>query len=151
MNIKSEKERTRFFRFLIVGTIGAVVDFGTYNLLMAAFKMDPTIAQMFSFTAAVISNFLWNRFWTYPDSRTKSVVRQLVQFFVINAIGLGIRTLLFDNLRGPISHLFTIVLPNFFLSPDFMGKNFTLASVILIVLLWNFFANRLWTYNDVAS
>ncbi|MFN2216601.1 MAG: hypothetical protein ACK2TS_06620, partial [Anaerolineales bacterium] len=30
-----------------------------------------------------------------------------------------------------------------------ISNNLTLAIAILIVMLWNFFANRYWTYNDV--
>jgi putative flippase GtrA len=38
----------------------------------------------------VISNFLWNRYWTYPESRSKPIGRQMTQFFVLNLMGLGI-------------------------------------------------------------
>jgi putative flippase GtrA len=37
------------------------------------------------------------------------------------------------------------------LPPDVMGENLTLAIAVLIVLFWNFFVNRYWTYNDVES
>jgi putative flippase GtrA len=43
------------------------------------------------------------------------------------------------------------ILPvDFFLSPRFFGHNLTLAVAILVVMMWNFFANRYWTYNDVG-
>jgi hypothetical protein len=32
----------------------------------------------------------------------------------------------------------------------FLGRNLALALAVLIVLLWNFAANRLWTYSDVS-
>jgi putative flippase GtrA len=38
-----------------------------------------------------------------------------------------------------------------FLPPDVMGENLTLAIAVLIVLFWNFFVNRYWTYSDVES
>lgn len=68
------RELTRFLRFVFVGIVGAVVDFGTFNLLNAAFGVWSVLASTFSFAAALTSNFLWNRFWTYPDSDRKSVV-----------------------------------------------------------------------------
>jgi len=49
------------------------------------------IAGTISFIAAITSNFIWNRYWTYPDSRSKPVPHQLAQFVVINVMGLGIR------------------------------------------------------------
>jgi putative flippase GtrA len=30
-----------------------------------------------------------------------------------------------------------------------LGKNLTLAIAVSVVMLWNFFINRYWTYNDV--
>jgi putative flippase GtrA len=31
------------------------------------------------------------------------------------------------------------------------AKNVTLAIAVGIVMLWNFFINRYWTYNDVSN
>jgi hypothetical protein len=39
---------------------------------------------------------------------------------------------------------------NFPLSSTFLGHNFALAVAVLVVMMWNFFANRFWTYNDVS-
>jgi putative flippase GtrA len=35
------------------------------------------------------------------------------------------------------------------LRPEFLAKNCTLAVAVGVVMLWNFFVNRYWTYNDV--
>jgi len=149
--LKDPQERTRFYRFAIVGTIGAVVDFGTFNLLSGVFKVQPVWASVFSFTAAILSNFTWNRFWTYPDSRSKPLARQLGEFLIVNLIGLGIRTPLFAGLSRPLAALFAHLpfLPISIFTPDFLGHNGALAIAVLVVMLWNFFVNRYWTYNDV--
>lgn len=149
--LKNPRERTRFLRFAVVGTMGAVVDFGTFNLLSGVLNVNPVWASVFSFTAAIISNFLWNRYWTYPDSRSKTVVRQLTEFVVVNIIGLGIRTPLFAGLSGPLQNLFSKFpfLPISFISAEFLGHNGALVIAVLVVMLWNFFVNRYWTYNDV--
>ena len=151
MIINNKKERTRFIKFAIVGTIGAVVDFGFFNLLFSLLGLALEVAQAISFTLAVINNFVWNRFWTYPDSRSKSVTWQIIQFFIINVVGLGIRTLI---LISPMTSwlvqgaaMFTPA--NFFLTPKVIGNNLGLAVAIVVVMLWNFFVNRFWTYNDV--
>jgi putative flippase GtrA len=145
------QERTRFLRFAVVGIIGAVVDFGTLNLLVGLFNVPFIPASVVSFTAAVISNFLWNRFWTYPDSRSKAVGRQVIQFLIISIIGLAIRTPLLAWLENILIGKLAVFLPkNFFLSARFLGHNFALAIAVLVVMMWNFFANRYWTYNDVS-
>lgn len=151
MILTNSQERTRFLRFAVVGAIGAVVDFGVANLLAGVFRMEFVWASICSFTAAIVSNFLWNRFWTYPDSRSKSVSRQMVQFIIISIIGLVIRTPLIKVLEGPAIKMFGQALPQLSVfTPRFLGHNFTLAVAILVVMLWNFFANRYWTYNDVG-
>jgi putative flippase GtrA len=99
----------------------------------------------------VVSNFLWNRFWTYPDSRSKAVSQQVVQFGMVSVIGLAIRTPLFAWLEKLMAQTFSRMLPaSFPLTSTFMGHNFALAVAVLVVMMWNFFANRFWTYNDVS-
>lgn len=144
------KERTRFLRFAVVGAIGAVVDFGVFNLL-AAVGVLPVWSSVVSFITAVVSNFIWNRFWTYPDSRSKSVSHQMGQFVLVSLIGLGIRTPLFAFLEKVWVDFFTHTLQIRFwlLTPRLMGHNLALACAIVVVMIWNFFVNRYWTYNDV--
>lgn len=149
MILTNKKERKRFLRFLVVGVIGAVVDFGTFNLLTNLTTINPVIASVISFSAAVTSNFLWNRYWTYPDSRTKHISHQVVQFFVVNIIGLIIRTPLFAYLEPHMIQLAEKYTSHAPLTPTSIGHNLSLAVAVGVVLLWNFFANRYWTYSDV--
>ncbi len=150
MILNDKTERTRFIRFAIVGIIGAVIDFGILNLLNQAFHIEVLIAQAVSFSTAVVSNFTWNRLWTYPESRSKAVGTQLVQFAIVSVIGLGLRTLIFSSLDTAMISLSQKIFPsNFFLRPEVIGHNVSLAIVIIIILFWNFFINRIWTYNDV--
>ena len=77
----NRKEFKRFSKFLAVGVTGFVVDFGVFNLLIRTVGIPDVLvlgilikgaifAQAISFTLAAINNFLWNRCWTYPESRT---------------------------------------------------------------------------------
>lgn len=143
------KERTRFLKFATVGALGAVIDFGIFNLLISLDITTSVIASVISFIAAVISNFFGNRFWTYPDSRTKSIRRQGLQFVLVSVIGLIIRTPLFAWLEKILISLGEQYLPAGTLSPVFVGHNVALGTAIIVVMLWNFFANRLWTYSDI--
>ncbi|MBN2047347.1 MAG: GtrA family protein [Anaerolineaceae bacterium] len=153
--IKDKKERTRFFKFAVVGSIGAVVDFGTLNLLTYFTPLPLVYAQAISFVLAVINNFLWNRYWTYPDSRTKPIRSQLTQFFIINGVGLLVRTpiIVFSekvifSLTSAIVKTWTLPFADF-LTPERIATNLAVVVAIFIVMMWNFFANRYWTYNDV--
>lgn len=144
-------ERTRFLRFAFVGMIGAVVDFGTFNLLSSTLGVATVLASVISFMAAILSNFTWNRYWTYPDSRTKPVTRQLAQFSIVSILGLIIRTPIIALLEGPLESLFDrlVILPMGFITPKLLGENLTLAIAVIIVMFWNFFINRYWTYSDI--
>lgn len=149
--INDPKERERFLKFVVVGTFGAVVDFGSFHLLMSLFALAPEWAQAVSFTLAIISNFIWNRVWTYPDSRSKPISRQLVTFFLVNLVGLAIRTPIFTSLEEPFRKLFEQLsfIPMGIITADRLGYTFALGIAVLVVMFWNFFINRVWTYNDV--
>ncbi|MHB0922921.1 MAG: GtrA family protein [Bellilinea sp.] len=154
MILSNSKERTRFIRFAIVGAIGAVIDFSVFNFLtnfVDIFKTNAVWASVISFILAVISNFTWNRIWTYPDSRNKSFRRQLTQFVVVSVIGLLIRTPLFAWLEKILIEFLTGRWNFDPLTPVIVAHNISLAIVILVIMLWNFFANRYWTYNDVTT
>ena len=147
--LTSDRERTRFFRFLSVGAVGFVVDFGIFNLMISVFGVEPIVSNVISFTAAVVSNFTWNRLWTYPDSRSKTIRRQLLEFTVVSIVGILIRTPIFAFLETPLEGTFShlpFVLP---LPSDFLAHNFALAVAVVVVMFWNFFVNRYWTYADV--
>jgi putative flippase GtrA len=142
------REVGRFFRFAVVGVIGAVVDFGTFNLLNAVLGIWSVLASALSFTAAVTSNFFWNRCWTYPDSRSKPVARQAAQFAVVNLVGLFIRTPIFAFGEAPFIRLALHLPYDLPLHPVQLGRNLALAVAVIVVLFWNFAINRLWTYSD---
>ncbi|MDX1662803.1 MAG: GtrA family protein [Candidatus Promineifilaceae bacterium] len=140
-----EKEAERFFKFLVVGTVGFAVDFGLLTFLVEVLGFIPVVANTFSFSAAVVSNFTFNRYWTYPDSRSKRRRIQLIQFFLVSAIGLTINNLLLLLLQYP----FDALLQNTVVQGVIEGYIPAKMVATLVVLFWNFFVNRYWTYNDV--
>ncbi len=160
---EKHKELERFLKFAFVGLIGTVVDIGIFNFLIHyvfhVTKEDtgPTlVASTISFTIAVVNNFIWNRYWTYPDSRSHSVWMQLVQFFVVNVGGLLIRAGVIAVLAAPFAVLVGRLPPDFLrnmaITTDIqaqIGSDMALIASISVVMLWNFFINRYWTYNDV--
>lgn len=140
-----EKEAERFFKFLVVGTIGFIVDFGSLTFLVEVLGLVPVLANTFSFSAAVVSNFSLNRYWTYPDSRSKRRRIQIIQFALVSIIGLTINNLILVALQGPFAALLAAVN-----APPAIGGYMPAKMVAtVVVLFWNFFVNRYWTYNDV--
>jgi putative flippase GtrA len=149
--LANPRERTRFLRFAFVGIVGAVVDFGAFNLLIATTNLTPVWAGAFSFIAAILSNFTWNRYWTYPDSRTKPVGQQLLQFSMVSVAGLLIRIPILAILEPILRTFFEMFsfLPIGFITAEFLSANLALSIAVIVVMFWNFFVNRYWTYSDV--
>ncbi len=145
---RNRKEAKRFLKFMFVGAMGAIVDFGTLNLLAHVFDVPVTIAGVISFTLAVTQNFLWNRYWTYPESRAFPLVPQYFQFFIINATALLIRVPILALVPGPVIHLLESngVAPA---TAEVLGNNFALALAVGIAMFWNFFVNRFVTYRHI--
>ena len=144
-------ELERFAKFMVVGVIGAVVDFGTYNLLNELAGLPPELSGTVSFVLAICSNFVWNRYWTYPDSRSKPIVYQFVQFFIVNVLGIVIRLPIIALTRKPFGGLAESLLSLDSDAAQTLGNNVSLAVAVIIVMFWNFFVNRFWTYNDVGE
>jgi len=148
--LSNSRELTRFLRFAVVGIIGAIVDFGIENLLHRVAGVDYVISGGVSFVCAILSNFFWNRYWTYPDSRSKPVSRQLFEFALVSVAGLAIRLPLLHFMEPIISRWMEKLPPGLLLlPPDLLGENITLAIAVIVVMFWNFFVNRYWTYNDI--
>jgi putative flippase GtrA len=162
--LRQNKEIERFLKFAVVGVIGASIDSGTFNLLrtmawLEAVQIHLPNGQILSreveagtiaFLFAVTSNFIWNRYWTYPDSRSKSIFSQMATFFGINMIGLFIRVLVLQFASTPLSNLAHSIIPSLTASTGAgIGANAAWAISVIIVMFWNFFVNRYWTYNDV--
>ena len=108
--LENPKRMERFVKFAIVGIIGAVVDFVVLNIMKTLFEsiglgmgwnvsLEPHQIQLIaanaiSFSVAVLSNFTWNRLWTFPESRERPIGTQLVQFTIVNVLGLVINTVI---------------------------------------------------------
>ena len=148
MILTASKERTRFVKFATVGALGALIDFAVMNLFThMGFKL--VIAGSISFVFAVLSNFTLNRYWTYPDSRSRHFLHQLGMFFLVNAAGIAFRIPTLHYVEPVMASAFESMVHLTHNTAQLLAKNATLAFAIGVVMIWNFFINRYWTYNDV--
>ena len=147
--VDKQKERTRFFRFATVGAIGSLIDIGVMNLLTQVFHFPLVLGGSISFFCAITNNFLGNRYWTYPDSRSRRIRHQFGMFALVNAVGIAIRIPILKFVEPPLARTFESMAHLSLNTADALAKNATLLFAIGVVMLWNFFINRYWTYNDV--
>lgn len=158
------KEVERFLKFAMVGVLGAIIDLGVSNLLWATvippvgewlWLKNVSVATL-SFSAAVTSNFIWNRYWTYPDSRSIPLLKQMGQFAFVCTIGWIGRTIWILLATASLSNLVANVLTS--IGSDLatservvnqLGGTLAILIGIFVVMIWNFLVNRYWTYSDV--
>jgi putative flippase GtrA len=157
----SPKEAERFTKFLVVGTLGFVIDFGTLTFLVEVVNLPVLVAtntpfgeiaglvlaNTIAFSLAVLSNFSWNRYWTYPESRSKRKRVQLPQFAVVSILGLLIN----NAILALTTPLFSALIADISFIPDSID-GYVPAKILatIVVLFWNFFVNRFWTFGNVS-
>ena len=147
--LNNPTERGRFLKFMVVGAIGALIDFSVANGLTGLLHMDLVPAGTISLACAIVSNFIWNRYWTYPESRSRALAHQLGMFTAVNVAGVAIRIPILHYVEPILLRALGSQVGGGPLSAEFIARNLTLAIAVAIVMLWNFFVNRYWTYNDV--
>lgn len=122
----------RFVKWSVVGVIGAVVDYSILIGLVELLGLYALIAQAISFTCAVVNNYILNRTWTFGDIKHKGPAVQFTQFFIVSVAGLGTRSLIFYFLFEVLG----------------LWYIYATAMAIIVVLIWNFFANLVWTFRE---
>jgi putative flippase GtrA len=121
----------QFIKFSVVGVSGTIIDYGVLNLLVLVFHTNVYLSSTVSFTLAVVNNFIWNKYWTFKvNNQTNRPYFQFFQFLVVSVVGLGLNLLIMYILI----HFFNI------------WYNLAKAFAIVVVLFWNFIANKLWNF-----
>jgi len=119
----------KFIRFVLVGFSGLVVDYSVTWVSKEKLKIQKFIANAIGFSTAATTNYFFNRIWTF-HSTDPEIMIEYSQFLLISLIGLGINTFI----------LWLIL--------KYLKINFYVAKffAILVVTVWNFFANLYFTF-----
>jgi putative flippase GtrA len=134
------KELRRFVRFAAIGVVGTLVDFGLLVVFKEGLGFPTLIANTLSYSAGIANNFTLNRLWTYSDSTKRRVLVQLAQFTLVSLTGLLLNNGVVLLLEAPLGSLLGVGSYGYLLAKS-VATGF--------VMLWNFAANRLWTFGDV--
>ena len=112
---KYGKSFWHFVKFVCVGALNFLVDYGVLSLLNVALGWPLVISNVISYTCGVVNSFVFNRFWTfkmklkfltrYTVTRTPRgggrvrTVRvwflsaDFIKFVFVNLVSLGVNTL----------------------------------------------------------
>jgi len=120
----------QFIKFGLVGIVNSVIDFTVFLILHGALGFGYVAANGGAWLVAASFSFIGNKYWTFRAYDVNSAM-QYVRFLIVSCIGLGIST----------SLLYVLV--------EFTGTAapFAKALSIIVVAFWNFYANKLWTFN----
>jgi putative flippase GtrA len=78
-------------KFGLVGAVAFVIDIGGANLLWHTVLEDKvTTAKIISGIAATLFAWVGNRVWTFRHRRNRAPLQEVLLFFGVNAIALGI-------------------------------------------------------------
>lgn len=137
LKLKWRRELGRFIRFGAVGVSGTLVDFVILGLLKNLLGWPTLAANLVSYSCGIINNYLLTRYWVYPEARSNQSFVQLLKFGLISLIGLGLNNGLVLALEEPAGMLLA--------NPQ---QGYLPAKLVAtgVGLLWNFLANRLWTF-----
>ena len=120
----------KFIKFGVVGFTGLFIDFGLTSLGKEILRIQKYVANGIGFTAAATSNYIFNRLWTF-ESNNPQIAMEYASFIIVSLIGLSINTFVIWLLVSKSKI-------NFYVAK---------AIAIVVVILWNFFANLLITFN----
>ena len=129
VEIFQEDVLIKFIKFGIVGFSGLFVDFGLTWISKEKLWIQKYVANAIGFSFAATSNYFLNRNWTF-QSVNPEIAIEFTQFIIVSVIGLAINTLILWLIVSKLKF-------NFYLSKVF---------AIIVVMLWNFFANLLFTF-----
>lgn len=90
------KNKERFLKFAIVGGIGFVVNYVGLELLILV-GLSTYLATLLATEAAIISNFIFNNFWTFKEKaivKTSDVVIQFTKFNFASLVAVIVQPLI---------------------------------------------------------
>ncbi|MCY4070375.1 MAG: GtrA family protein [Chloroflexi bacterium] len=131
------REARRFVRYGTVGALGTATDVAVMLALVRYAGLVPVLANAAGFVVAVCQNFILNRRLTFPESRGAPASGQLTRFFIASLVGLAINLPVFLFVDSSLN--------------PYLGANSYKAAkmcAIGVVLVWNYLANRLWTFRQ---
>ena len=130
----------QFFRYLFVGGLAAVVDWGvSYILFRFVFHEQASLAMAangISFVAGLAVNYLLSTFWIFKNSNVKSRLSEFLVFAAIGLVGL--------LLTIGITKLFELWLSDTTSAFQIIAKIVSTG----VAFFWNFFARKIILYSN---
>lgn len=82
------KESVRIFRFIVIGTLNALITVSVIWLMMCKLSYDYIPANVTAYIITQIHNFIWSKYWIFPIQNNKNNIWKQMLFFC-SAFGLA--------------------------------------------------------------
>ena len=128
--LRREHVLGQILRFGVVGGLNTLVDYGTFNLLVVVFGLNPVAANPISVAAGITNSFIWNKRWTFASGDWHRWYRQAAVFVIVSVIGLVINT-------GGLSLLLYLTG-----AESVLAVNLQKLAASVVSLTWNFIGYR---------
>lgn len=125
-------------KFGVVGASSTVVNFAVLNLMLILLHQNRYVSVTVAFLVSVVNGYVWNKRWTFRDVQAKAIHTQFTQFLLVNMVSWGLDLLFVRLISVPLETDLHVS----------MVKATNLAQLVAtaVLVFWNFFANRLWTF-----
>ncbi|MCC6729854.1 MAG: GtrA family protein [Chthonomonadales bacterium] len=131
----------QFVKFCLIGVTSMVIDVSLAWLFTYRIGWHWALAQTLSFSVAVSNGYVWNSLWTFRGLGTRRRHEQYLMFVAVNIVGLALNLTIMKS----VFFCFTGRIINQG-NPDPAHWWVAKALAIVLVSLWNFLANRHWTF-----
>lgn len=131
VSLVTGKTFRQFMYFAAVGAVGTVGQYLTLMALVETHMLKPVPASVIGFAVGAVINYFLNYHLTF--SSDKPHIEAMSKFFTVAIIGAVINTALM--------YVGNNLLQLYYLLPQVFATG--------LVLLWNFLANKLWTFKQV--
>lgn len=129
-------------KFVIVGGLNTLVDFGVLNLLMTVFHETSgwwySVFKTVSFIVAVFNSYWWNKVWTF-SSNEETNTNRIMRFLTVSVIGMGVNVV-----------IATVIVSFFPLSwglSDTLIANIGAVAGTALSMVWNFVGYKFFVFH----
>ena len=121
---------TQFARFMAVGAVGTVVHYTILILLVEKMEVSAVLGSSVGAIAGAFVNYFLNYYYTFRSNRRHA--KAIVQFYIVAGSGFLLNAL------------------SMWIMVDVLDIYYLLGQLVTtgIVLLWNFWLNRIWTFRS---
>jgi len=86
-----------FARFLAVGAVSFAIDGGGLLIAHRLLGIDPFTARIFSFSAAIVAGWLFNRSWAFKTTRPASL-GEFGRYLLVQGVGAAVNFVIYSAL-----------------------------------------------------